>query len=317
MALIDVNYKKLQSKKPEFDYTILFRWHADNTLSVETITNDNLFVPSLISYSSNNTNKIVNITKQGQLILYKSVPRVYNILIPKQIVCTWKTKEIEGTPLEYPIRVMKAQNPGYTITIFDDNDCREFIATHFDERVLKAYDSLIPAAFKADLWRYCYLFIHGGIYLDIKTICNKSFDHILHNRELFLVKDIEESHLYNGVIATIKSHPLIKAAIDQSVNKISNREYGRNYLDITGPALFGSVFNLWLQRSPNTPIKLDILHDKIKWCYLHTTNHNYINDIHNNLAFHRFFSSYYSHVNINHKHYSTYWVERGVYKDSN
>jgi mannosyltransferase OCH1-like enzyme len=33
--------------------------------------------------------------------------------------------------------------------------------------VLEAFDALVAGAFKADLFRYCVLFIHGGVYADV------------------------------------------------------------------------------------------------------------------------------------------------------
>ena len=52
--------------------------------------------------------------------------------------------------------------------LFNDADCREFIAREYPPDVLMAYDLLIPTAFKADLWRYCVLYKYGGVYLDVK-----------------------------------------------------------------------------------------------------------------------------------------------------
>jgi hypothetical protein len=52
--------------------------------------------------------------------------------------------------------------------LFCDDDCREFIRKEYPPDVLMAYDRLIPTAFKADLWRYCVLYLYGGVYLDIK-----------------------------------------------------------------------------------------------------------------------------------------------------
>ena len=45
--------------------------------------------------------------------------------------------------------------------------CREFIKVNFNPLVLKAYDTLIPTAYKADLFRLCVLYINGGIYGDL------------------------------------------------------------------------------------------------------------------------------------------------------
>ena len=55
----------------------------------------------------------------------------------------------------------KKNNPDYDYYLFDNNDRREFIKEHFDNNILLTYDSIIPGGFKADLWRYCVLYIHG------------------------------------------------------------------------------------------------------------------------------------------------------------
>lgn len=52
--------------------------------------------------------------------------------------------------------------------LYNDVDCRRFLVSTFPPDVVIAYDRLIPTAFKADLWRYCVLYIFGGVYLDIK-----------------------------------------------------------------------------------------------------------------------------------------------------
>jgi hypothetical protein len=52
--------------------------------------------------------------------------------------------------------------------LFNDDACREFLAMTFPTDLVYAYDRLIPTAFKADLWRYCILYMFGGVYMDIK-----------------------------------------------------------------------------------------------------------------------------------------------------
>ena len=59
--------------------------------------------------------------------------------------------------------------------------CRDFIAKHFSEEVVYTFDKLKPGAYKADLWRYCVMYITGGIYLDIKMcpVNGFRFDYLL------------------------------------------------------------------------------------------------------------------------------------------
>ena len=92
---------------------------------------------------------------------------LHDSVIPLNIFQTWHTKLLPKYMYD-TVLTIKRMNPRFTHYLFDDSDCERFIATHFKADVLNAFRSLIPGAYKADLWRYCVLFINGGIYLDIK-----------------------------------------------------------------------------------------------------------------------------------------------------
>ena len=123
----------------------------------------------------------------------------YKSIIPLKIFQTWHTKDLPQKMKER-VEQLKSQNPRFEHYLFDDNDCREFIKTHFSIDVLNAYDRLIPAAYKADLWRYCVLYINGGIYMDIKLTCVNGFKLIALTEEEFFVRDRPEGYLYNALI---------------------------------------------------------------------------------------------------------------------
>jgi mannosyltransferase OCH1-like enzyme len=316
-GIVDIYYNKLQSSRGlmDSDYSLIFRRENSEFISVETVTLDGRFSASTISYITPVTRqkKMIQITQPNQRLLLRGDMAKYNVKIPKRIVCTWKTKDIVGTDLEYSVEVMKKMNPEYEFEIFDDSDCRNFIADTYDERVLKAYDDLIPGAFKADLWRYCYLYKNGGVYLDIKTVCVKTLDSILNGKDMFLVRDIENTWIYNGVMAIIPEHPLLKITIDEVVRRIEMHEYGKNLLDITGPAVFGTCFNRWIGKSDDDVISMNIMNDTIYWCYLDTTMHKYINNSMNMTMFYRLYSTYYKGVNKG-KDYPQLWDKREVFR---
>jgi mannosyltransferase OCH1-like enzyme len=94
--------------------------------------------------------------------------------MPLKIFQTWYTKDLPPK-MKKVVENIKTNNPKFEHYLFDDNDCRVFIKEKFPEEVLDAYDRLIPGAYKADLWRYCVLYIHGGIYMDIKFKCVNGF----------------------------------------------------------------------------------------------------------------------------------------------
>ena len=71
--------------------------------------------------------------------------------------------------------LLKSQNPEFIHYLYDDEMCRNFIKNNFSINILYAFDTLIPGAYKSDLWRLCILYKYGGIYLDIKYSCNEPF----------------------------------------------------------------------------------------------------------------------------------------------
>jgi len=59
--------------------------------------------------------------------------------------------------------------PDFERILFDDEAAASFIREHYSEATARIFESFSVGAFKADFFRYCYLYVEGGIYLDIKT----------------------------------------------------------------------------------------------------------------------------------------------------
>lgn len=56
--------------------------------------------------------------------------------------------------------------PGFDYRRFDSASARALIAAHFGADTLAAYDRCAVPAMQADLFRYCALLVHGGLYMD-------------------------------------------------------------------------------------------------------------------------------------------------------
>ena len=80
-------------------------------------------------------------------------------MIPRQIFQTWHNKNELPPQVKSNIEKMKELNPEFDHYLFDDDDCLQFIQQHFTQDVVNAFQSLVPGAYKADLWRYCVLYI--------------------------------------------------------------------------------------------------------------------------------------------------------------
>lgn len=159
--------------------------------------------------------------------------------IPKIIHQTFETRCI-------PLNIAMAayswinRNPEYEYRYYDDHDRREFIRNYFNQDVLEAYDRLIPGAYKADLWRYCVIYIHGGVYIDIKMGALVPLNKIIHEDvSLVLVNDTHDMTLYNAFFAAAPKHPAILKTIETVAHRINNEEYGNHILYPTGPMAMG------------------------------------------------------------------------------
>ena len=155
------------------------------------------------------------------------------------------------------VEKLKDENPNYKYYLYDDNECREFIKQNFSDDVVNAFDKLKPGAYKADLWRYCILYINGGIYLDIKyqPVNGFSFNYLNPNKEYFVLErpGFWEKHhygIYNALMICKPKNETLLHCIRHIVENVKNNYYGINSLYPTGPGLLGKMYF-----HPNTILK--------------------------------------------------------------
>jgi mannosyltransferase OCH1-like enzyme len=185
-----------------------------------------------------------NIKKEKALEFIKQESVIPLSVIPLKIYQTWYTKELPEL-LQQNITLLKEQNPEFTFYLFDDNDCREFIQKYFDDDVINAFDKLIPGAYKADLFRYCILYIYGGIYLDIKYYGINGFKFITLTEKEYLVQDlpISGNGIYNALMICKAGNKLLWKAIQNIVENVSTLFYGTSTLEPTGPLLLKNIID--------------------------------------------------------------------------
>ncbi len=226
----------------------------------------------------------------------------YNPIIPLHIYQTWHTKDILPPKMAETILLIKILNPRFHYHLFDDNDCREFIQNNFDTSVLRAFDSLIPGAYKADLWRYCILYKTGGIYLDIKYRPLNNFRFITMTEKEHWVLDADNFGIYNALMVCKPGNEILLKAINKIVENVQNKYYGHSALEPTGPLMLSSFF------SSNDKQNFDMQHSEVfdNNCKLI----HYDNFI--------IFKSYNNHINecvkfSKTRHYSLLWNSRQIY----
>jgi len=196
------------------------------------------------------------------------------IKIPRNIFQTWTTKQL-SSEFKKLSQSWINNNPNYAYFLYDDMDCDNFIKKHFDNKIYDAYCRIIPGAFKADLWRCCVLYIHGGIYVDMDTVCISSID-------FFLTEDIEfmtpvdlnnnphigTHNLFNAFIASVPKHPILLDCINRIVYNVENNIIPFSNLDFAGPGVLGRSMNTYLNLEETSSfVKKEGINNNI--CLLH------------------------------------------------
>ena len=186
----------------------------------------------------------------------KNNNNIYQRKIPKKIFQTWKYKNVSPEFQEI-IDTWKLYNPDYEYYLYDDNDCLQFITDNFDTDVVNVYKHLQSGAFKADLWRYCILYIYGGVYVDIDTLCMRTLDDFIKNdTELMVPIDLNicetKYNLFNTFIACVPNSSIMLNCINQIINNITHNNCGKTNLDLCGPGLLGKQVNTYLELHEET-----------------------------------------------------------------
>ena len=184
-----------------------------------------------------------------------------NYVVPLNIFQTWHNKTLPPKMKACVDSVMR-DNPNFKHYMYDVEDCRKFIRDEYDFNVLNAYDSLIPLAYKADLWRCCILYKYGGVYLDIKFGCINGFcfeslcddDYFVKDRSHVLGKDA----VFNALIIARPKNEILYNCIRQIVKNVKNRFYGDSPLDITGPIMMIRCFSPEDKEKLNRLIYIDV-----------------------------------------------------------
>ena len=161
---------------------------------------------------------------------------------PKTIFQLWHSPEDVSEQMIQRTEVLKKQHPDFKYHLFFLDTAREFIRENFESKVLAAFDSIIPFAFKSDLWRYCILYKCGGIYLDMKYECTNGFRFSqLDTTQEYYVFDVNQTSIYNGFIVAKPNNRIFLHTINQIVKHTRERFYGENDLVVTGPGLLGQM----------------------------------------------------------------------------
>jgi len=196
--------------------------------------------------------------------------------IPRTVVQTHMYENLDSVPvgLQKVMKKIRSDNPFWTFHYFNHVQQRSFIQDFMPFRVLCAYDALnvVYGPAKADLFRYCAIYILGGVYLDSKSGVTKPLDQVFSDKNTSggpllshwsprykanrAVLKIPQGEIVNWFVASPARHPfLLKVIMHVTLNIEEQfglpsevRESGKvGVLRITGPIAYSRAMLQYIE----------------------------------------------------------------------
>jgi mannosyltransferase OCH1-like enzyme len=181
--------------------------------------------------------------------------------IPKIIHQTFSEKKDLHPLFIDNIARLRELNSGWDHHLYDDEEIRKFISSHYDRDILGSYEKINPVygPAKADFFRYLLLYQKGGVYLDVKSTLTKKLDDVLRPDDSYILSHWrnEKGHTHEGWglhpilggrgeyqqwhIVAAPRHPFLEAVIQRVKKNIDNYNTFRDgvgkkgVLKMTGP----------------------------------------------------------------------------------
>lgn len=139
----------------------------------------------------------------------------------------WQTYECLQDELpdyaQFGISTWKHHNPNWKHNYMSGQDRENFFKEEFGGEVYETYMNLPMGVMKAGLWRFGILYIYGGVYADMDTICTTPIENWLYqNYDMILDIEKDTPWLATQTIAAKAGHPLLKIAIDLCVERMKD-----------------------------------------------------------------------------------------------
>jgi hypothetical protein len=147
--------------------------------------------------------------------------------IPKKIVQTSRKP-----PESYIVDMIRERSPGWDYHHFTDDDIIEFFSDNpvpeFPNVVAKFY-TFNYGEHRADLFRYYYLYVKGGVYIDMDAMIEENIDSIIDGADFFTVNSTYfPGTVFQGFLGASPKNPIIYKAL-QDIYNISVSDLVREF----------------------------------------------------------------------------------------
>jgi mannosyltransferase OCH1-like enzyme len=170
----------------------------------------------------------------------------------------------------------KLEQSGFELQVFEEVSARDFIGVHLGSRHVEAFDKCYHPSMKSDYFRYSYIFVEGGFYVDADDVYHgTTIDHLFSDGRLKLQPfcyDIATAQMvppsdfvtlganqlnwifyFNTTpLIAVRNHPIVERALLNATTSLEQESKGElpEVQATTGPGnLTRSVFELLANES--------------------------------------------------------------------
>jgi len=142
--------------------------------------------------------------------------------IPKVIVQTnWHKHP------KYVIDMIKEKSPDWEYKHFIDDEIIQFMKENPIEEFnnsIEIFNLIKQPQHKSDFFRYYYLYLYGGVYMDCDTMLNIDINLIVNKLQFFTCTSSMNNNnsMFNGFIGAIPKHPIIYQALKHIYENYNN-----------------------------------------------------------------------------------------------
>lgn len=164
-------------------------------------------------------------------------------MMPKIIWQTYETPINHLSPeIKDCIETWQQKNPEWKHMYMDANERDIFVLHEFGEEWYKIFTECNLGIVKANIWRCMILYIYGGVYTDLDTICHQSNEEWIKENYLMTLSKDDQDQSDEYCIYTIASYPnnpILKLILDNiKTNLINNKIEINNVIQFTGETLW-------------------------------------------------------------------------------
>ena len=164
------------------------------------------------------------------------VPRPADVAAIVQFWDSDAPEEVQGL-----LDSVRDANPSMPYRFFDDGSAREFVRVECGSEAAAMYDNAALPAMRADLFRYCWLALHGGFYVDADYGSLQPLEPLIAEGNAGLLYERPKGICNSAIYARDPNDPLMVAVLERALHNVRTRR-SQSVWDMTGPAVFQRLY---------------------------------------------------------------------------